>query len=188
MRSNFEELNYQRQNVVDQAIDDYFKSMSDAPPFADYPEDPQDCFELLSAYLDGEVTLEQRRQVQLWLDNDPKVQRLYTRLLRVQEALKHAPPPSVNPSATALSEQVFAKLDRQKQGRLYCVGGTMIAACFLATLSSLIFADNSPLSQIAGLFNSKPQSQLGLMIALNHPVVDIPETIHSDLIENNQAE
>jgi hypothetical protein len=188
MRSNFEELNYQRQNVVDQAISDYLQSMSDTPPFADYQEDPQDCFELLSAYIDGEVTPAERRQVQEWLDGDPQVQRLYTRLLRVHEALKHVPPP-VSSSAVELSERVFAKIDQQRQGRLYCLGGAMVAACFFATLSSFIFANNSPIAQIAkGLFNSDSQPQKGLMIALNHPVVAIPDAIESDVIEKDETD
>jgi len=38
----------------------------------------RDRFELLSAYLDGEVTAAQRQQVEDWLGNDPEVQ-LYAR-------------------------------------------------------------------------------------------------------------
>ncbi|MEL6165322.1 MAG: zf-HC2 domain-containing protein, partial [Cyanobacteria bacterium J06628_3] len=41
----------------------------------------RDRFELLSAYLDGEVTAAERRQVEEWLANDSSVQNLHKRLL-----------------------------------------------------------------------------------------------------------
>jgi len=33
----------------------------------------RDCFELLSAYLDGEVTATERRQVEEWLSTDASI-------------------------------------------------------------------------------------------------------------------
>ena len=39
-------------------------------------------FELLSAYMDGELTAEERKQVQQWLDSDPEFHELYKQLLR----------------------------------------------------------------------------------------------------------
>ncbi len=41
----------------------------------------RDHFELLSAYLDVEVTASQRRQIEHWLTTAPEVQCLYTRVL-----------------------------------------------------------------------------------------------------------
>jgi anti-sigma factor RsiW len=39
----------------------------------------RDRFELLSAYLDGELTATERRQIEDWLKTAPEVQRLYAR-------------------------------------------------------------------------------------------------------------
>ena len=44
----------------------------------------RDRFELLSAYLDGEVTAVERRQIEDWLTTDLGVQRLYARLLKLR--------------------------------------------------------------------------------------------------------
>jgi Putative zinc-finger len=58
-------------------------------PFAEIP-DPlkRDRFELLSAYLDGEVTAPERRQVEAWLKSDPKMQALYARMLKMQQGVR----------------------------------------------------------------------------------------------------
>ena len=55
-----------------------------------YP--PDKCtFELLSAYLDGEVTSEQRQQVQELLKQDPETKALYQRLLALREGFQNLP-------------------------------------------------------------------------------------------------
>jgi hypothetical protein len=51
----------------------------------------RDRFELLSAYLDGEVTPEECRQVTCWLAEDAEAQRLYERLLALREAMQTLP-------------------------------------------------------------------------------------------------
>lgn len=186
MRSKFEDFYCQRSLDVDQFIDDYFPSENDTPPFAGGGEEPQDYFELLSAYLDGEVTARERRQVQEWLDNDPEIKSVYSRLLRVHEMLKHAPPPPVTISPSELSDKVFAKIDQQRHRRLYCFGSALIAACAVAAISGLIFHNNSPIPRFAkGLGNSPAETQEGLMIALNYPVVDIPNKVSSSINEED---
>ncbi|NJL82973.1 MAG: hypothetical protein HC890_08465 [Chloroflexaceae bacterium] len=79
----------------------------------------RDRFELLSAYLDGEVTAEERRLVQQWLDSDPLVQRLYSRLLRVHHGIQNLPPyqPQSALAAPDLATAVFAKVDRRSRRR-----------------------------------------------------------------------
>lgn len=44
----------------------------------------RDRFELLTAYLDGEVTAAERRQIDDWLRTDLEVQRLYVRALQLR--------------------------------------------------------------------------------------------------------
>jgi hypothetical protein len=49
----------------------------------------RDRFELLSAYLDGEVTATERKQVEEWLANDASVQCLYARLSQCPQPNSH---------------------------------------------------------------------------------------------------
>ena len=42
----------------------------------------RDCFELLSAYLDGEVTATERKQVEEWFSTDTSVKCLYKKIGR----------------------------------------------------------------------------------------------------------
>jgi len=60
----------------------------------------RDRFELLSAYLDGEVTPEERKIVQHWMDTDPATQRLYRRLMRIRHGIQQVPPPSCDVEET----------------------------------------------------------------------------------------
>ena len=135
----------------------------------------RDRFELLSAYLDGEVTAAERRQVQEWLDNDRQTQRLYTRLLRLRQGLQNLPLPKEQQSPQQLSEQVFQRIDRHQRLRRALVwGGGAIAALFIGAVSGLLPGTDifSPLTQFAS--QESPPDADSLMIALNHPVIDIP--------------
>ena len=67
-------------------------------------------FELLSAYLDGEVTAEERYQVQEWLDNDPKLKQTYLKLLRLQQSIPQIPTPSPSISTDQLSRSSLIDL------------------------------------------------------------------------------
>ncbi len=70
-------------------------------------------FELLSAYLDGEVTAEERQQVQQWLDTDPQFHQLYVQLSRLQREIPTVPVPQSSVLPQQLSERVFETVDRQ---------------------------------------------------------------------------
>ena len=48
----------------------------------------RDRFELLSAYLDGEVTSEERQQVLCWLQHDENSRCLYNRLLALRQGMR----------------------------------------------------------------------------------------------------
>ncbi|OKH23011.1 hypothetical protein NIES593_11135 [Hydrococcus rivularis NIES-593] len=132
-------------------------------------------FELLSAYLDGEVTAAERKQVQKWLDTDPQIQKLYTQLLRLHQGIDSIPIQPATPSALELSEQVFQRVDRQQRGkRLIFIGGAAIVAVVVGAIN-LLFGHDSPIHRVA----DAPQAPLELdseqlTIALNHPIVEIP--------------
>ncbi len=125
-------------------------------------------FELLSAYLDGEVTPAQSQQVQQWLANDPEIQQLYERLQVLRQGIHNLPTPEPEYSAQQLSHQVFAKIDRQRKHRKrWLWGGGAIAAMIVAAVGS-IFSD-TPLLQLA----QKEETE-SLIIAFNHPPIELP--------------
>lgn len=132
----------------------------------------RDRFELISAYLDGEVTAAERRQVEDWLANDPDIQRLYGRLLKLRQGLRTMP---VTPSAQPVEQtvnQVLARLDRRPK-TVKVWGGTAVAALFIGALSGVLPSSHSHISQLARV----PQPQTlpeNVMVALNTPVIEIP--------------
>jgi anti-sigma factor RsiW len=139
-----------------------------------YP--PDKCtFELLSAYLDGEVTAEQRQEVQELLSNDPEIQSLYRRLLYLRQEINNLPIPKPEYSAQELSEAVFAKVEKQnKQRKIWLWGGGAIAAVLLAAVGSVFNDNRTPLLQMAQE-NQPTSNNDSLIIALNEPIIEIPE-------------
>lgn len=73
----------------------------------------RDRFELLSAYLDGEVTASERRQVESWLATDAKTQCLYSRLLTLRQGLQTLPIVKSEQSVEQFVDQMTARLNHQ---------------------------------------------------------------------------
>ncbi|MBR8828265.1 MAG: anti-sigma factor [Gomphosphaeria aponina SAG 52.96 = DSM 107014] len=129
-------------------------------------------FELLSAYLDGEVSATERHLVEQWLETDPQFRKLYQNLLRIQQGMQNIPVPPPAKSAQQLSAGVFQEIDRRKRfSRIFVWGGGAIAATLVAAMSSLL-GNNSPAPQLA---ISPPQQfqETGLLIAINRPPIEI---------------
>jgi hypothetical protein len=127
-------------------------------------------FELLSAYLDGEVTASERRQVQQWLESDAKIQKLYARLVKLRHTMRSLPVPAALAPIEETIEQVFIKLNRTRWRRLGIAGGTAVAAMALAGLGSVFAPKDSSLPQLVQ--SSPPEA---LMVALNKPPIEIPK-------------
>lgn len=130
----------------------------------------RDRFELLSAYLDGEVTAAQRQQVEEWLANDSEVQCLYARLLKLRQGLRTLPVPPAEQPVEQTIEQVFGRLNRRANpAAAWC--GFAIAAVFI---SAFLGGRQFIAPQLA---NSPEPATAGetLMVALNTPVVEIPK-------------
>ena len=138
-----------------------------------YP--PDKCtFELLSAYLDGEVTSEQRQQVQLLLKQDPEIQALYQRLLALREGFRDLPVPEPEYNSQQLSNAVFAKIDRQKrQKRKWLIGGGAIAAVVVTAISGVVNPNRFGVLQFAQESDINSEGE-GLVIALNEPLIELP--------------
>ncbi len=153
-----------------------------------YP--PDKCtFELLSAYLDGEVTAQQREEVQELLAQDPEIQSLYRRLLYLRDEFHNLPTPQPQYTPQQLSSKVFAKVDQENRRRkTYLWGGSAIAAVVVATIGGVLNGHRTPLLQMANQENLKNNREESLVIALNEPVIPLPsETNESLMIPLNQS-
>ena len=131
-------------------------------------------FELLSAYLDGEVTAEERYQVQEWLDTDPKLKQTYLKLLQLQQVIPQIPTPTPSISTDQLSARVFQQIKRENRMlRLWIWGVMVTASAGFVVFFNLFMGTNNifqPSNQLASLeIESEP-----LTIALNQPIFDIP--------------
>lgn len=144
----------------------------EAKAFRRSPGDEWQEFELLSAYLDGEVTPIERQQVQQWLDTDPQVQRRYAQLLRLQGSVSHLPAPEPELSSQQLCQQVLQQVDRQRRTRQLLAGGAAaIAALAVGAFSQFSFRAPTPQRVEAPVV---PADTDPLIIALNRPAVEIP--------------
>ncbi|MEZ2234159.1 anti-sigma factor [Microcoleus sp.] len=129
-----------------------------------------DRFEMLSAYLDGEVTAAERRQVEEWLATDPATKALYSRLLTMQQSFQSLPVPPSAQSAQELAAKVLQRVER-KPKRMIVWGGCAIAALLVAVVSGVsgsrqLFAPQFAQSPVNPEYD-------GLVVALNEPVVEI---------------
>ncbi|HHP7232150.1 MAG TPA: anti-sigma factor family protein [Xenococcaceae cyanobacterium] len=139
-----------------------------------------DYFELLSAYIDDEVTPQERQQVQQWLDNDPEIKQVYLQLLSLQNEIQalSVPASAVVPPET-VAKNVFVTLDRTRNYRKILVwGGGAIAATMVATLSGLLPGLNSSSLRLADAINQRIRTEEPVLVAvtLNQPAVKIPKT------------
>ena len=138
----------------------------------------RDRFELLSAYLDGEVTAAERRQVEEWLANDSSVQNLHKRLLSLRQGLRNLPVPQEK-SIEETVDSVMTRL-RRRTRKAWMFGGAAVAACVIGSLSSLIPNGESGIVRLAS--NPLEQTQKSSsddgsfpMVALNKPPLPIPK-------------
>ena len=130
----------------------------------------RDRFELLSAYLDGEVTAAERKQVEEWLANDPESQRLYDRLLKLRSSFQTVPVPAAQQPVEQTIELVYQRVDRRSRRRAVVWSGSAIAAVVLGAVSTVL-----PTRQLLQIAQSPQQEIEPLRVALNSPVVEIPK-------------
>ncbi|MDF5731769.1 MAG: zf-HC2 domain-containing protein [Rhizonema sp. PD38] len=145
----------------------------------------RDGFELLSAYLDGELTVAERKQVEEWLANDSTVKNLYARQIKIRQGLRTLPVPQPQQPVEETVQQVMKRLHhRSITGWMF--GGVAIAACALGAVSGLLINGEGRTPQLAykqtttepiKQAQTKSQRDTGspLMVAINNPVVPIPK-------------
>jgi anti-sigma factor RsiW len=134
----------------------------------------RDRFELLSAYLDGEVTAPERRQVEAWLQSDPKMQALYARMLKMQQGIRRLPTPAPSQPVEQTVQQVVSRIERKPKRVAFLSGGMAIAALFVGAVFSVV-PKGEFFPQVATAPYSQQQvSDEGLMIALDQPLYEMP--------------
>ncbi len=114
---------------------------SDSLPVVELDAMQRDRFELLSAYLDGEVTATERQQVENWLESDPEVQCLYKRLLKLRQGMqslslqpsKQSPYSPEQPTEQSV-KRILQHLNRKPRRSLMYGGATAAALCIFALL------------------------------------------------------
>lgn len=166
------------------------KSMQPSPDsFSQLDALQRDRFELLSAYLDGEVTATERKQVEEWLATDASMQALHNRLMKLRQGFRSLPTPAPSQTVEQTVEQVFARVDRRPNLRLVWGGSAAIAAMFVGAVTVLSLNRTAP-PQVAIKESPKPEVQAeqpleteGLMIALDRPVV----TMSKNTPENQKS-
>ncbi|MGB7709055.1 MAG: zf-HC2 domain-containing protein [Microcoleus sp.] len=168
MNFNFESDKNQNQQGIGDALAENLANNN--RPQGNVTTMMRDRFELLSAYLDGEVTAAERRQVDEWLANDPVTKRLYLRILSMQQSFQSMPVPKSEQSAQELVAKVLQRVER-KPKRVMVWGGCAIAALLVAVVSGVaggrqLFAPQFAQSPV----NSDSD---GLVVALNEPVLEI---------------
>ncbi len=162
-------------------------------------------FELLSAYLDGEVSPSERKQVEQWLADDPEFKQTYRQMLALQEGWKSSPAVAPSMPTEQLVNRVMARLDRRPKVLVWGGLGAM-AAIAVGAFSGLL-----PGSQ-GGIFQSAkaPESQRNLslptapaqspasttvamrsnelMLVLDRPPVDIPVVPGSAITPGSESD
>jgi len=152
----------------------------------------RDRFEMLSAYLDGEVSADERRQVEEWLANDPTVQRLHSRLLKLRQAFQAMPiPTSDEQTVQKTVDAVLARVERRP--RLSVIwGGIAIAAVAVGAVTSSLLGNNSLNPQMANNpdQNTAPSTIAKtepLLVALDKPLVSIDEPSPTKPVPNSNS-
>lgn len=138
-----------------------------------------DGFELLSAYLDNELTPAECKEVQRRLDEQPEFQKTYARLLHLQSQVQHLTAPSVNLSTEDLSHKIFQKIDSRQRRRKVAVWGGAIAAALITLVSSTV-----PTNSAFKLAKSPTESSIMLAVAIDKPAVKIPKAAVANTQEN----
>lgn len=137
-------------------------------------DDEEMRFELLSAYLDNEVTSEERQLVAQWLRDDPKIQQMYQRLLMLRQAIRTAPVPSSPPLHVPSPKDVWEPPSSAIRWTLVCA--TTIA--LLGSMAQLGTTDGRQhLNEAWQFIQSLPQGTL----------LELATTALSDDISNSHS-
>ena len=133
----------------------------------------RDRFELLSAYLDGEVTPEERQLVLNWMRTDPSTKRLYNRLVQIRQGMQ-----TMSTSNNCDFEDTLAGVFHCLGRRFQMVGMASAGVVVLGMLGMLSGSLSSrhmlwQWAMVPG--GSSTHAADSLQVALDQPVFPIPK-------------
>jgi anti-sigma factor RsiW len=148
---------------------------------------PQERFELLSAYIDGEVSESEEQLVELWLSDDVNFRHIYQQQLKLRQLLIELPVPvAANSSPKAETElmidRVFAQIDKRSQRRKWKLTGIGIAVAAMVGVFGSMFTFNSspqfsPVSNSIKIKSPAPVAEEPILIAMEEPLVPLPKAM-----------
>ncbi len=148
---------------------------------------PEERFELLSAYIDGEVTDAEEQLVEQWLSDDVDFRRLYQQQLKLRQLLIELPVPvAANSSVKAETElvinRVIAEIDKRSQRRKWKLAGIGISVAAVVGIFGSMFTFNSS-PQFSPVANSikkaVPVAEEPVIIAMEEPLVPLPKSMNT---------
>jgi anti-sigma factor RsiW len=155
--------------------------------FDNYMAIPQERFELLSAYIDGEVSESEEQLVELWLSDDVNFRHIYPQQLKLRQLLIELPVPvAANSSPKAETElmidRVFAQIDKRSQRRKWKLTGIGIAVAAMVGVFGSMFTFNSspqfsPVSNSIKIKSPAPVAEEPILIAMEEPLVPLPKAM-----------
>jgi len=148
---------------------------------------PDQRFQLLSAYIDGEVSETEEQLVETWLSDDPNFRLLYQQQIKLRQILIELPVPiPVNSSSRIETDRVvnrvMAEIERRSQRRKWKLAGLGISvAAIVGVFGSMFTFNSSP--QFSPVANSvKPAAVVKeepILIAMEEPLVPLPKSMNS---------
>ncbi|MCY7332589.1 MAG: hypothetical protein LH649_07990 [Pseudanabaena sp. CAN_BIN31] len=144
-------------------------------------------FELLSAYIDGEVTDAEEQLVEQWLADDINFRHLYQQQLKLRQLLIDLPVPvaahlSAKSETDVMINRVMAEIDKRSQRRKWKLAGIGISvAAVVGIFGSLFTFNSSPqFSPVANSIKSPIQvKEEPILIAMEEPLVPLPKSMSS---------
>lgn len=144
----------------------------------DHPQDidvtKRDRFELLNAYVDGELPPEERRMVLDWMNSDPKAKCLYNRLMRLRQGFREQ-----GCSPCSDTDAVVAQVFHCLNYRVKLMGMAGAGVLVLGMLSLL----SGSIGQYQSIWRwASMGKQESLEIALDQPAFPIPKAPTSAVV------
>jgi anti-sigma factor RsiW len=150
--------------------------------------DPEQQFELLSAYMDNEASPEEKLKVEQWLATDANFRRLYQQQLRLRQLLIDLPVPGISrvgSQANARTEQVvnrvLAKLEERSKQRKIAWGGIAAIAVLVGAVGSVFTFNSSTVNPNLATNNQITQPEEPLLLAMEKPLIPMPKSMGSDI-------
>lgn len=146
-----------------------------------------DRFELLSAYIDGELSPSEKNMVQTWLDRDSDFKQLYIQLMALQGRIQNSVAPPSEKSLDQITAGVFDSIDCHRRRRRQLIwGGSAIATALLAGISAIV-PGKTPFSAQMAKIETNPTSHLVMLaVAIDQPAINIPKSV-TDYSETNSG-